>query len=92
MNEQNKPLVDIVTLSKSNYDNIKATNIRAGMLLDRLLGAMTIDIMSDEIHLDVNRVLGTIEILYPETYKKKVSTLKTLRAKQLLKTERAVSE
>lgn len=92
MNEQNKPLIDIVTLSKCNYDNIKATNIRAGMLLDRLLGAMSIDIMSDEIHLDANKVLGTIEILYPETYKKKVSTLKTLRAKQLLKTERAVSE
>lgn len=89
MSEQNKPLVDIVTLSKCNYDNIKATNIRAGMLLDRLLGAMTIDSMSDEICLDVDKVLATIEILYPDTYKKKVGALRTLRTKAFLKAKEA---
>lgn len=84
MSEQNnKPLVDVVTLSKWSYDQMKAENTRAKMLLDIVLSPMAIDIDTDIIRLNTDKVLSSIEILYPETYKKKVSTLKTLRAKYM---------
>ena len=84
MSEQNnKPLVDVVTLSKWSYDQMKAENTRAKMLLDIVLSAMAIDIDTDIIRLNTDKVISSVEILYPETYKKKLSTLKTLRAKYM---------
>lgn len=73
--------VNTVTLSKGSYDNMRSTNDRAGMLLNRIMDAITIGDDSDDLSVDTDTILKTIEILYPETYKKKVSALKTIRTK-----------
>ena len=76
---------NIVTLSKSSYDSMRGTNDRASMLLNRILATITIENDSDTLHINEQTVLAVLEILYPDTYKKKVSALKTLRAKNFLK-------
>lgn len=55
------------------------------MLLNRIMGAITIADDSDDLSVDTDMILKTIEILYPDTYKKKVSALKTIRTKNFLK-------
>lgn len=80
--------VNTVTLSKGSYDNMRSTNDRAGMLLNRIMDAITIADDSDDLSIDTDTILKTIEILYPETYKKKVSALKTIRTKKFLKNSR----
>lgn len=77
--------VNTVTLSKGSYDSMKSTSDRAGMLLKRIMDAITIADDSDDLNVDTDTILKTIEILYPETYKKKVSALKTIRTKNFLK-------
>lgn len=77
--------VNTVTLSKGSYDSMKSTSDRAGMLLNRIVGAITIADDSDDLSVDTDTILKTIEILYPDTYKKKVSALKTIRTKNFLK-------
>lgn len=77
--------VNTVTLSKGSYDSMRSTNDRAGMLLNRIVGAITIADDSDDLSVDTDMILKTIEILYPDTYKKKVSALKTIRTKNFLK-------
>lgn len=77
--------INTVTLSKSVYDSMRSTNDRASMLLNRIIGTFSIENDSDTVHLDEQTILSVIEILYPDTYKKKVSALKTLRAKNFLK-------
>lgn len=76
---------NVVTLSKSSYDSMRGTNDRASMLLNRILATITIENDSDTLHINEQTVLAVLEILYPDTYKKKVSALKTLRAKNFLK-------
>ena len=68
---------NIVTLSKSSYDSMRGTNDRASMLLNRILATITIENDSDTLHINEQTVLAVLEILYPDTYKKKVSALKT---------------
>lgn len=77
--------VNTVTLSKSSYDSMSRTNDRAGMLLRRIVDTISIADDSDDLSIDTDAVLKTIEILYPETYKKKISALKTIRTKNFLK-------
>ena len=77
--------INTVTLSKSVYDSMRSTNDRASMLLNRIIGTFSIENDSDTVHLDEQTILSVIEILYPDTYKKKVAALKTLRAKNFLK-------
>ena len=80
--------VNTVTLSKGSYDSMRSTNDRAGMLLNRIMGAITIAEDSDDLSVNTDTVLMTIKILYPETYNKKVSALKTIRTKNFLKNSR----
>lgn len=77
--------INTVTLSKSVYDSMRGTNDRASMLLNRIIATFSIENDSDTVHLDEQTILSVIKILYPDTYKKKVSALKTLRAKNFLK-------
>ena len=77
--------INTVTLSKSVYDSMRSTNDRASMLLNRIIGTFSIENDSDTVHLDEQTILSVIEILYPNTYKKKIAALKTLRAKNFLK-------
>ena len=80
--------LNTVTLSKGSYDSMRSTNDRAGMLLNRIMGAITIAEDSDDLSVNTDTVLMTIKILYPETYNKKVSALKTIRTKNFLKNSR----
>ena len=64
-----------VTLTKSAYDCMRGTN------------AMSIANDSDTLSLDNEKIIKTIEILYPDSYKKKVSALKMMRTKNYLKSE-----
>lgn len=75
--------VNTVVLSKSSYDSMRSTNDRASMLLREVMDSMTIANDSNDLSLDTDRILKSIEILYPDTYKKKVSYLKTVRTKNL---------
>ena len=75
--------VNTVVLSKSSYDSMRSTNDRAGMLMREIMDSVTIANDSNELSLDTDKVLKTIEILYPDTYKKKISYLKSVRTKNL---------
>lgn len=77
--------INTVTLSKGSYDSMRSTNDRACMLLSRIIDTITIADDSDDLSMDTDTILKTIEILYPDTYKKKVSALKTIRTKNFLK-------
>ena len=77
---------NIVVLSKSAYDTMRGTNDRASMLLREIMDSITLANSSDEeLVLDGDRVITTIKVLYPDTFKKKVSALKTVRTKERLK-------
>lgn len=79
--------INTVTLTKSTYDCMRSTNDRANMLLREMMSAMSIANDSDTLTLDNEKIIKTIEILYPDSYKKKVSTLKMMRTKNYLKSE-----
>lgn len=76
-----------VTLTKSAYDSMRGTNDRANMLLREIMSAMNIANDSDTLSLDNEKIIKTIEILYQDSYKKKVSVLKMMRTKNYLKSE-----
>lgn len=76
--------VNTVTLSKSAYDSIRSTNDRANMLLREIMGAMSIGVDNDDLSLNDEKIIKTIEILYPDSYRKKVSALKMTRTKNYL--------
>lgn len=75
--------VNTVVLSKTSYDNVRGTNERASMLLREIMDSMTIADECNDLSLDCDRIIKTIEVLYPDTFKKKVSYLKTIRTKNL---------
>jgi hypothetical protein len=75
--------VNTVVLSKTSYDNMRGTNDRASMLLREIMGSMSIANDCNDLSIDSDKILKTIEVLYPDTFKKKVSYLKTVRTKNL---------
>lgn len=77
--------VNTVTLSKSAYDSMHSINDRANMLLREIIGAMSIGVENGNLSLNDEKIIKTIEILYPDSYRKKVSALKMTRTKNYLK-------
>ena len=75
--------VNTVVLSKTSYDNMRGTNDWASMLLREIMDSMSIANDSNDLSLNTDKILKTIEVLYPDTFKKKVSYLKTVRTKEL---------
>lgn len=75
--------INTVTLSKGTYDSMRGTNDRAGMLLREVMDNMSIAEDSNKLSLDSENIIKTIEILYPDTYKKRVSYLKSVRTKNM---------
>ena len=73
--------INTVVLSKSAYDNMRGTNDRASMLLREIMDSMSIADDCNELSIDGDKILKAIEVLYPDTFKKKVSHLKTVRTK-----------
>lgn len=75
--------INTVVLSKKSYDTMRGTNDRASMLLREIMDSMTIADDSNDLSLDNDRILKTIEVLYPNTFKKKVGYMKQVRTKKL---------
>lgn len=75
--------VNTVVLSKTSYDNMRGINDRASMLLREIMDSMTIADDCNDLSLDSDRILKTIEVLYPDTFKKKVGYMKQARTKKL---------
>lgn len=84
--------VNTVVLSKTSYDNMRGTNdmekidmkdVRASMLLREIMDSMSIADDSNDLSLDCDRIIKTIEVLYPDTFKKKVGYIKHVRTKKL---------
>ena len=75
--------VNTVVLSKTSYDNMRGTNDRASMLLREIMDSMSIADDSNDLSLDCDRIIKTIEVLYPDTFKKKVGYMKHVRTKKL---------
>jgi hypothetical protein len=51
--------------------------------LREIMDSMTIADECNDLSLDSDRILKTIEILYPDTFKKKVGYMKQARTKKL---------
>lgn len=75
--------VNTVVLSKTSYDNMRGTNDRASMLLREIMDSMSIADDCNDLSLDCDRIIKTIEFLYPDTFKKKVGYIKQVRTKKL---------
>jgi hypothetical protein len=75
--------VNTVVLSKTSYDNMRGINDRASMLLREIMDSMSIADDCNDLSIDSDKILKTIEVIYPDTFKKKVSYLKTVRTKNI---------
>ena len=75
--------VNTIVLSKTSYDNMRGTNDRASMLLKVIMDNMSIANDCNDLSIDSDKILKTIEVIYPDTFKKKVSYLKTVRTKNI---------
>ncbi len=75
--------VNTVVLSRSSYDNMRGTNDRASMLLREIMDSMSIANDCNDLSINSDKILKTIEVIYPDTFKKKVSYLKTEMSKRL---------
>lgn len=80
--------VNTIVLTKEAYDRIKSENMRCRMLLDSILKHIAfVDENSNDLKLDEQRILSTIEVCYPDSYNQKVSQLKR---KRTIERERAL--
>ena len=75
--------VKTVVMSKASYDNMRGTNNRASMLLREIMDSMTIADDSNDLSLDCDRIIKTIEVLCPDTFKMKIWHMKAVRTKKL---------
>jgi len=75
--------VNTVVLSRTSYDSMRGTNDRASMLLREIMDSMSIANDCNDLSMDGDKILKAIEVLYPDTFKKKVSYLKSVRTKNL---------
>lgn len=80
--------VNTIVLTKDAYDRIKGENMRCRMLLDSILKHVEFaGEGSGDLKLDEQKILSTIEVCYPDSYKQKVSQLKR---KQTIEREKAM--
>ena len=78
--QDNKRDVNIINHTKEAYDKIKNENMRCRMLLDSIMKYINFKSdTSNELAVDSDRILRTIELCYPDTYAQKVSQLKRKR-------------
>lgn len=70
-----------VTLSVSSYNQIKAENTKFQMFIDRLFEDAELRADYSGIDFDVRKLEDLIHLVYPDRYKKKLSTLRTQQTK-----------
>lgn len=68
---------NIVTLSVSSYNQVKADNYRLNMFLDNLLNEAMISKDHEHVVFDSQKVESAVKFCFPERYKKKLATLRT---------------
>lgn len=72
--------VNTITLTKETYDRLKGENMRCRMLLDSILKHIEFaGENSNDLKLDEQRILSTIEICYSDSYSQKITQLKRRR-------------
>ena len=74
-----------VTMSLASYNQIKAENTRWQMFVSRLWEGAELKSDYSGIEFDTNLVDELMHIMYPDAYKKKLSTLRTQQTKLSLK-------
>lgn len=88
MTNENKRDVNTIVLTKEAYDRIKSENMRCRMLLDSIMKYIEFKSeTSNELQVDGDRIIKTIELCYPDTYSQKLSQLKR---KRTIEREKAV--
>lgn len=70
-----------VTMSLASYNQIKAENTRWQMFVSRLWEGAELKADYTGIEFDMNMVEELMHIMYPDAYKKKLSTLRTQQTK-----------
>ena len=76
---------NIVTMSLASYNQIKAENTRWQMFVSRLWESAELKADYSGIEFDAKMVEELMHIMYPDAYKKKLSTLRTQQTKLSLK-------
>ena len=74
-----------VTMSLASYNQIKAENTRWQMFVSRLWEGAELRADYSGIDFDTKMVEELMHIMYPDAYKKKLSTLRTQQTKLSLK-------
>lgn len=70
-----------VILSVSSYNSIKAENTKFNLFIDRLFEAAELRADYSGIDFDPRMIEDLIHLVYPDRYKKKLSTLRTQQTK-----------
>lgn len=77
--------VNTVTMNLSSYNQIKAENIRFQMFISRLFEDAELRADYYGIEFDTHKVEDLVHLLYPDMYKKKLSTLRAQQTKMSIK-------
>ena len=76
---------NMVTMSLASYNQIKAENTRFQMFISRLFEDAELRADYSGIDFDKRKLEDLIHLVYPDTYKKKLATLRTQQTKMSLK-------
>lgn len=74
-----------VTMTLASYNQIKAENTRWQMFMSRLWEGAELRSDYSGIDFDARMIEELVHIMYPDAYKKKLSTLRTQQTKLSLK-------
>lgn len=74
-----------VTMNLASYNSIKAENTRFQMFISRLFEDAELRADYTGIDFDMRKVEDLIHLVYPDMYKKKLSSLRALQTKMSMK-------
>ena len=72
---------NVVTMSLSSYNQIKADNTKFNMFIDRLLEETSISDNKLNLQFDEDVLNALVRLVYPERYKKRLSHLRGVETK-----------
>ena len=73
---------NIVTLTLSSYNNIKSENTKLNMVIASIIRDSTLSEDHTKLVFDSDKVGEAISFCFPEDYKKKIATLRTMSTKK----------
>lgn len=74
-----------VTMNLSSYNQIKAENTRFQMFISRIFEDAELRADYSGIEFNIHKVEDLIHLVYPDMYKKKLSTLRAQQTKMSMK-------